>query len=84
MSINLLKNDIYCNMTVGNQLVPFLISFDKELTFIVDNNYTFSKYQSSKSSSFQQKSKKSNSYAFEHLQYGFNATDTFKLINENP
>ena len=83
VSLNLLKNEIYCNMTIGDQLVPFFISFDKELTFIVDNNYTFSKYHTSKSSNFKKKSEKCNSYVFEHLQYGFNATDTFKLTNEN-
>ena len=82
VSLNILNNDIYCNMTVGNQLVPFLISFDKELTFIVDNNYTFSKYQSSKSPNFKKKSKASNNYVFEHLKYGYNSTDTFKLKDE--
>ena len=82
VSLNILKNDIYCNITVGNQLIPFYISFDKELTFIIDDNYTFSKYKPKKSSNFQKKSEKSNSYIFDNLQLGFNATDTFVLRNE--
>lgn len=82
VSSNILKNNIYCNMTVGGQKVPFIIAFDKELTFIVDNNYTFSKYQTKKSKNFQKKSEKSNNYVFEHLQLGFNSTDLFTLKNE--
>ena len=82
VSLNILKNDIYCNITVGNQLIPFYISFDKELTFIIDDNYTFSKYKPKKSSNFQKKSEKSNSYIFDNLQLGFNASDTFVLRNE--
>ena len=83
VSLNIFKNDIYCNMTVGDQKIPFLIVFDKELTFIVDNNYTFSKYNREKSKNFQRKSEKINNYVFEHLQLGFNASDTFSLKNQN-
>ena len=83
VSLNILKNEIYCNMTVGNQIIPFYISFDKELTFILQNNYTFSKYNTKKSKTFQQKSEKMNNYVFDYLQLGFNASDTFKLKNEN-
>ena len=82
VSLNILKNDIYCNMTVGNQLVPFYISFDKELTYIIDSNYTYSKYNSKYSKTFSQKSKELNSYVFEYLQYGFSVSDTFYLYNE--
>ena len=82
VSLNILKNDIYCNMTVGSQKIPFFISFDKELTFILDSNYSFSKYKTQKSKNFQQKSLKLNNYIFEHLQHGFNASDTFNLKNE--
>ena len=83
VSLNILKNNIYCNITVGNQIIPFYISFDKELTFIVDDNYTFSKYEPKKSSKFQKKSEKSNNYIFDNLQIGFNASDTFSLKNED-
>ena len=83
VSLNILNNDIYCNMTVGDQKIPFLIAFDKELTFIVDNNYTFSKYHPEKSKNFQKKSTKINNYVFEHLKFGFNASDTFSLKNQN-
>ena len=82
VSLNILNNDLYCNMLVGNQLIPFYISFDKELTYIMDSNFTFSKYQPKNSKTFIQKSQKSNNYVFEYLQLGFNATDTFDLKNE--
>lgn len=82
ISSNILKNNIYCNIKIGNQLVPFYISFDKELTYIVNSNYSFSKYQPANSKTFLQKSTKSNNYVFEHLKFGFNASDTFELKNE--
>lgn len=55
VSLNILNNNLYCNITVGKQTIPFFIAFDKELTFIVDNNYTFSKYDIKKSNTFQKK-----------------------------
>ena len=44
LSMNILQNNIYCDINVGNQNIPFHISFDKEITYIMDNNYTFAKY----------------------------------------
>jgi len=82
LSMNILENNMFCDIEVGNQKVPFQISFDKELTFILDDNYTYSKYSKSKSNTFQKKSDTSNSYVFDNLRYGFNATETFKLKNE--
>ena len=39
LSMNILENNMFCDIEVGNQKVPFQISFDKELTFILDDNY---------------------------------------------
>ena len=82
LSMNILENNIFCNINVGNQIIPFKISFDKELTFIMNDNYTFSKFSISKSKSFAKKSMLSNSYLFDNIKYGYNASDTFKFINE--
>ena len=82
VSLNILNNNLYCNITVGKQIIPFFIAFDKELTFIVDNNYTFSKYDTKKSTTFQKKSEELNNYIFEHLDLGFNATEEFDLKDE--
>ena len=82
LSMNILENNIFCNINVGNQIIPFKISFDKELTFIMNDNYTFSKFSISKSKSFAKKSMLSNSYVFDNIKYGYNASDTFKFKNE--
>ena len=82
VSLNILNNNLICNITVGKQTIPFYIAFDKELTFIVDNNYTFSKYDPNKSTTFRKKSKELNNYIFENLQLGFNATEEFDLKDE--
>ena len=82
VSLNILNNNLYCNITVGKQTIPFFIAFDKELTFIVDNNYTFSKYETKKSNTFQKKSKELNNYIFDNLKFGFNATEEFDLMDE--
>ena len=82
LSMNILENNIFCNINVGNQIIPFKISFDKELTFIMNDNYTFSKFSISKSKSFVKKSMLSNSYVFDNIKYGYNASDTFKFKNE--
>ena len=82
LSMNILENKMFCDIEVGNQKVPFQISFDKELTFILDDNYTYSKYSKSKSSTFQRKNELSNSYVFDNLRFGYNASETFKLTNE--
>ena len=82
LSMNILENYFFCNINVGNQIIPFKISFDKELTFIMNDNYTFSKYSISKSKSFLKKSQLSNSYVFDNIRYGYNASETFKFQNE--
>ena len=82
VSLNILNNNLYCNITVGKQTIPFFIAFDKELTFIVDNNYTFSKYAPKKSNTFQKKNEESNNYIFENLNLGYNATEEFDLMDE--
>ena len=82
LSMNILENIMYCNINVGNQKIPFKISFDKELTFIMNDNYTFSKFSKSKSKSFKRKNELSNSYVFDNIRFGYNATETFKLTNE--
>lgn len=82
LSMNILDNNMFCNINVGDQVIPFKISFDKELTFIMDDNYTFSKYSKSKSKTFKRKNDLPNSYVFDNIKYGFNASETFKLINE--
>ena len=83
LSMNILENKMFCDINVGNQIVPFQISFDKEITFIMDDNYTFSKYSISKSKTFKKKSEKTISYVFDNIRYGYNASETFKLINED-
>ena len=82
LSMNILDNIMYCDINVGSQQIPFKISFDKELTFIMNDNYTFSKYSRTKSKSFKKKNELSNSYIFENIRYGYNASETFKLTNE--
>jgi len=82
VSLNILNNNLICNITVGKQTIPFYIAFDKELTFIIDNNYTFSKYDTKKSTTFQKKSEKLNTYIFENLNLGYNATEEFDLKDE--
>ena len=82
VSLNILNNNLVCNITVGKQEIPFYIAFDKELTFIVDNNYTFSKYDTKNSSTFQKKSEDLNNYIFEDLKFGYNATEEFDLKDE--
>ena len=73
LSMNILQNNIYCDINVGNQNIPFHISFDKEITYIIDNNYTFAKYSKSNSNSFVKKSQNPNSYVFDNIRYGYNA-----------
>ena len=82
LSMNILQNNIYCDINVGNQNIPFHISFDKEITYIMDNNYTFAKYSKSNSNSFVKKSQNPNSYVFDNIRYGYNASETFILQNE--
>ena len=81
LSMNILENNMFCDIEVGNQKIPFSISFDKEITFIIDDNYTYSKFSKSKSNTFQKRSELTNSYVFDNIRFGYNATDTFKLIN---
>ena len=82
LSMNILENNIFCDIEVGNQKIPFLIAFDKEITFMMDDNYTYSQYSKSQSKTFQKKSEQPNSYVFDNIRYGYNATETFKLTNE--
>ena len=82
LSMNILENNIFCDIDVGNQKIPFFIAFDKELTFIMDDNYTYAKFSKSKSKTFQKNSQLPNYYVFDNIRFGYNATDTFKLINE--
>ena len=82
LSMNILENNIFCDIDVGNQKIPFFIAFDKEITFIMDDNYTYAKFSKSKSKTFQKNSQLPNSYVFDNIRFGYNATDTFKLINE--
>ena len=83
LSMNILENKIFVDIEVGNQKVPFFISFDKEITFIMDDNYTYSKYSKSKSDTFHKKDQLPNSYVFDNIRYGYNATEKFKLIDED-
>lgn len=45
-------------------------------------NYTFAKYSKSNSNSFVKKSQNPNSYVFDNIRYGYNASETFILQNE--
>ena len=83
LSMNILENKMYCNINVGNQKIPFQISFDKELTFIMNDNYTFSKYSKSNSKTFKMKNNSPNSYIFDNIRFGINSSENFKLINED-
>ena len=75
LSMNILENNIFCDIDVGNQKIPFFIAFDKELTFIMDDNYTYAKFSKSKSKTFQKNSQLPNSYVFDNIRFGYNATD---------
>ena len=82
LSMNILNNNMFVNINVGNQIIPFLISFDKELTFIMDDNFTFAQYSKTKSSTFKKLSQNTNNYVFDNIRLGFNASETLKLTNE--
>ena len=46
----------------------------------MDNNYTFEKYSKSNSNSFVKITQNPNSYIFDNIRYGYNASETFTLI----
>ena len=82
---NIFSNDIYCNISIGkpSQSVPFLISFDKQATFISDKDFSFSKFDPKKSETFKKLSNENAKYVFENLESGYNVSDSFRIMNEN-
>ena len=82
---NIFTNLIYCNISVGkpSQSIPFIISFDKEVTFISDEGISIPKFDPKKSETFKKLSDKYVNYKFENLKTGYNASESFQIMNEN-